>query len=91
MELAEIVSYIATGLLLISYCCRTVWLRVFQIFGGVANIIFAAMILEQSISARSIIYSNIIYLTINIIQFFRELKRKRYEIHNQRWLEAQPK
>ena len=77
MELAEIISYIATGLLLISYCCRTVWLRIFQILGGLANIIFAAMILEQSISARSIIYSNIIYLIINAIQLFKELRRKR--------------
>lgn len=77
MELAEIISYIATGLLLISYCCRTVWLRVFQIFGCSTNMLFAYLILEQSISARSIIYSNIIYLTINIVQLFREIKRKK--------------
>lgn len=75
MELAEIIFYLATLLLLISYCCRTVWLRLFQILGGCANIIFASMILEQSLSARSIIFSNIAYLLINIVQLFRELRR----------------
>lgn len=79
MEIAEIVSYIATLFLLISYCCRTVKLRIFQIFGGITNIIFAEMILDASPSARSIIISNIIYLTINIIQLFREIKRERDE------------
>jgi len=83
MELAEIISYIATLFLLISLCCRTVWLRIFQIFGCFANMTFAYMILEQSISARSIIYSNIIYLIINIVQLYRELKRvKFYGIFN---------
>ena len=77
MELAEIISYIATGFLLISYCCRTIKLRIFQIFGGIANMIFAYMILEASPSARSIIISNIIYLIINIIQLFREIQRKK--------------
>ena len=79
MELAEIISYLATLFLLISYCCRTVKLRVFQIFGGIANIIFAWMIMEASPSARSIIISNIIYLAINIVQLFREIKREKQE------------
>ena len=79
MELAEIISYLATLFLLISYCCRTVKLRVFQIFGGIANIIFAWMIMEASPSARSIIISNIIYLAINIVQIFKEIKREKQE------------
>ena len=79
MELAEIISYIATGFLLISYCCRTVKLRIFQIFGGIANMIFAYMILDASPSARSIIVSNIIYLIINVIQLYREIQRERNE------------
>jgi len=84
MELAEIISYLATFLLLISYCCRTVKLRIFQIFGGIANIIFAYMILDQSPSARSIIISNIIYLGINFVQLFREIKiakQEKYKIN----------
>lgn len=75
MEFAEIVSYIATLFLLISLCCRTVWLRIFQILGCCTNILFGIMILNQSISARSIVFANIVYLGINVIQFFRELKR----------------
>jgi hypothetical protein len=81
MELEEIISYIATGFLLISYCCRTVKLRLFQIFGGIANMIFAYMILDSSPSARSIIISNIIYLTINTIQLFREINLEIQERH----------
>jgi len=77
MELAEIVSYTATLFLLISYCCRTVKLRIFQILGGSTNILFAYMILDASPSARSIIISNIIYLVINIVQLFREIERER--------------
>ena len=76
MELAEIISYIATLFLLISYCCRTVKLRIFQVLGGSMNILFAYMILDASPSARSIIISNIIYLGINIVQLFREIDRK---------------
>lgn len=79
MELAEIISYLATLFLLISYCFRTVKLRIFQILGGSTNIIFAYMILDQSTSARSIIISNIIYLIINIIQLFNEIKREQIE------------
>lgn len=79
MELAEIISYLATLFLLISYCFRTVKLRIFQILGGITNIIFAYMILEQSTSARSIIISNIIYLIINVIQLFNEIRRERLE------------
>lgn len=76
MELAEIISYIATLFLLISYCCRTIKLRIFQVLGGSTNILFAYMILDASPSARSIIISNIIYLGINIVQLFREIDRK---------------
>lgn len=79
MELAEIISYIATLFLLISYCYRTVKLRIFQILGGSTNILFAYMILDASPSARSIIVSNIIYLAINIVQLFREIERERKE------------
>lgn len=75
MELAEIISYLATFFLLISYCCRTVWLRVFQILGCCTNIIFACLILDSITSARSIIFANIAYLAINIVQLFREMHR----------------
>ena len=74
MDLPEIVSYMATALLLVSYCYRTVKLRVFQILGGLANMTFAYMILDSSPSARSIIVSNIIYLVINAVQLYREIK-----------------
>lgn len=84
MDLSEIVSYVATLFLLISYCCRTVKLRIFQIIGCSTNILFACMILNASPSARSIIVSNIIYLIINIIQLFREIERGHQDSINDR-------
>ena len=75
-QIAEIISYIATLFIIISYCCRTVWLRVFQIVGGAANLMFGYMILESAPSARSIIIANIIYLIINVVQLCRELDRE---------------
>jgi hypothetical protein len=85
MEFAEIISYIATGFLLISYCCRTVKLRIFQLIGIIFNLIFAWMILDQSPSARSIIVSNIIYFIINFIQLFRELDRLNNRDENKKY------
>ena len=76
MDVAEIVAYVATLFLLISYCYRTIKLRIFQILGGITNMIFAYMILDSSPSARSIIFSNIIYLAINTVQLFREINRE---------------
>lgn len=77
MELSEIISYLATLFLLVSYCCRTVKLRIFQLIGGSLNILFACMILDESKSARSIIVANVIYFTINLVQLYREIKRER--------------
>lgn len=77
MELAEIVSYAATLFMLAGYLCRTVWLRVFTLLGCTLNALFAWMIIDQSLSARSIIVSNAIYAAINFVQLFREIKRKR--------------
>lgn len=75
METPEIISYLATLLMLIAYCCRTVWLRVFSIIGISMNMLFAYLILDQSLSARSIIVSGILYLIINIVQLFNEIRR----------------
>lgn len=79
IELAEVISYLATGFLLISYCCRTIKLRLFSLIGIVLNIWFAYLILDQSPSARSIIVSNMIYFIINFVQLFREIRRKKHE------------
>lgn len=76
MEIAEIVSYTATLFMLVGYLCRTVWLRVFTLMGCILNATFAWMIIGQSISARSIIVSNGVYTIINLVQLFREIKRK---------------
>lgn len=75
MELSEIISYLATLFMLISYCCRTFWLRIFTIIGISLNMTFAYMILDKSISPRSIIISGVIYLIINFVQLINEYKR----------------
>lgn len=74
MELSEWIYYLGTFLFVVSYCCRTFWLRIFQIIGGIFNTSFALMILESSPSARAMIISNIIFMAINIFQAFRERK-----------------
>ena len=63
--------------MLVGYLCRTVWLRVFALAGCALNALFAWMIIDQSISARSIIVSNVIYAGINLVQLFREIRRKK--------------
>ncbi len=77
MELAEIISYLATLFMLLGYAHRTVWLRVYTLVGCALNTLFAYMIIEQSTSARSIIVSNVIYAIINAIQLYREIERKK--------------
>lgn len=74
--ITEVIYYLGTILFIISYCCRTFWLRVFQIIGGIFNTIFAFIILSSSPSARAMIISNIIFMVINVIQAFREKIRE---------------
>lgn len=64
----DIICYLGTALTLISYCCRTLMLRVFVISGNVVNIIWALLANQMPI-----VYSNILYLIINIIGLIREI------------------
>ena len=77
MELSEVIYYLGTILLIISFCCRGFWLRVYQIIGIIFNTIFACMIVSSSPSARAMIISNIIFYIINSNHLIREKKREK--------------
>lgn len=77
MEIAEIIYYIGTIFLLISYCCKELWLRIFQIFGCIGSTIFAILILNSSPSARGMIISNCVYLVINILVLIKRIKEEK--------------
>lgn len=64
----DIICYSGTAFTLLSYCFRTLKLRIFLLCGNTVNIIWA--ILDHQIP---ILISNILYLIINIFGLFKEL------------------
>lgn len=81
MEIAEIIYYIGTLFLLISYCCKELWLRIFQLFGCIGSTIFAILIFQSSPSARGMIISNCIFLIINIVVLIKRIKEKKLNFY----------
>lgn len=64
----ELICYIGTAFTLISYCFRTLKLRIFLLCGNIVNIIWA--ILANQIP---ILVSNILYFIINFIGLIKEI------------------
>ena len=64
----EIICYSGTGFTLLSYCFRTIKLRMFLIIGNILNIVWA--FLEKQFP---ILVSNILYIIINIFGLVKEL------------------
>lgn len=68
----NIICYAGTGFTLLSYCFRTLKLRVFLICGNVVNIVWAILVNQVPI-----LISNILYLAINVFGFFKEIQVNR--------------
>ena len=67
--LLDAICYLGTLLTLVSYCFRTVKLRVFVICGNIVNIIWAILDNQQAI-----LISNLLYLSVNAWGLRKELK-----------------
>ncbi len=65
----NIVCYIGTGFTLLSYCFRTLKLRIFLICGNLVNIIWAIFAKQTPI-----LVSNVLYIGINIYGLIKEVK-----------------
>ena len=65
----NIICYVGTGFTLLSYCFRTLKLRIFLICGNAVNIVWA--ILANQVP---ILVSNVLYLAINIYGLIKEIK-----------------
>lgn len=65
----NIICYAGTALTLLSYCFRTLKLRIFLVCGNVVNIIWAVLAKQTPI-----LVSNILYLGINIFGLVKEVR-----------------
>jgi hypothetical protein len=65
----NVICYSGTALTLLSYCFRTLKLRILLICGNVVNIVWS-ILAKQS----PILISNILYLVINIFGLLKELR-----------------
>lgn len=79
--LLEIICYAGTLLTLVSYCFRTLKLRIFLTAGNVVNIVWAILANQEPI-----LVSNILYLVINLVGLFKEIRvnetKKRFRALN---------
>lgn len=67
--LLEIICYAGTLLTLVSYCFRTLKLRIFLTAGNVVNIVWAVLA-----NQTPIFISNILYLAINLVGLLKEIR-----------------
>lgn len=65
----NIICYTGTGLTLLSYCFRTLKLRILLLCGNVVNILWAVLAKQTPI-----LVSNILYLGINIFGLIKEIR-----------------
>ena len=65
----NIICYVGTGFTLLSYCFRTLKLRVFLICGNAVNIVWSILAKQTPI-----LVSNLLYLGINIYGLFKEIR-----------------
>ena len=65
----NIICYTGTGLTLLSYCFRTLKLRILLLCGNVVNILWAVLAKQTPI-----LVSNILYLGINIYGLVKEIR-----------------
>lgn len=68
----DIICYVGTAFTLLSYCFRTLKLRVLLIFGNFVNIVWSVLAKQYPI-----LVSNILYITINIFGLLKELEVNR--------------
>lgn len=84
----DVICYSGTGLTLLSYCFRTIKLRVFLLIGNIVNIIWAILA-----NQFPVLISNILYVIINVFGLIKELNvneiKKKFRSLNPKFKDGQ--